>query len=130
MAATTGDDIEIGTLNSTNIDLINTFLSPSSKHNDSFPISRNSSESTVSRSTSRSSDELVTSEIATMTTVATNNKTIASTATNVTPQHSDRTIEKANTKTKKSSSPRPPSLKINIASSNTFERPSAIFASY
>eukprot|EP00942_MAST-04A_sp_MAST-4A-sp1_P002677 g2677.t1 len=125
-ATTGGTDVEIGTLNSTNIDLINTFLSPSSKNNDSFPISRNSSESTVSRSTSRSSDELVTSELATMTTMTTNNKTIASTAINVTPQHSNRAIGKANIKTKKSSSPRPPSLKINIASSNTFERPSAI----
>ena len=126
---------EIKSLDSANIDLLKTFMSPTTGNNNQrdLVLRTSSSQGTISRSTSRNSSgdsgeeaaAATTSETTTKTTLINNQKTLINTNTAISI---DKNTTNNSPKSKKNLSPRPPSLKINIGSSSTssFERPSAL----
>lgn len=120
----TTNDAKSSTLNSQNLDLLDMYLSPSSKNIDEVVSRSTSSQSTVSDSSGRSSTEDVDAA------ASTDDSSVASTLVDSKANMHSKTPDHSNKggKTKKSSSPRPPSLKINIkpASDVTFERPIAL----
>ena len=120
----TTDNAKSIALNSQNLDLLDMYLSPSSKNIDELVSRSTSSQSTISDSSGRSSAEEVDA------TASADDNTIASASVDSKVSVHSKTPEqnKKGTKTKKSLSPRPPSLKINIkpASDIAFERPIAL----